>query len=125
MWLARLDASHMPRGGKPRPDKPQQDPDTEYGQAFIQRERDNADAALVEPGQPRRWLFEQEQAVLHKTQREPAAEKTVPEARPQKRSAHESIARADQLRDFYFFAAVLDVEPNRIANDYDNSDAEQ
>ena len=80
MRLARLDASHMSRGCKPRPDKPQQHPGSDYGQAFVQRERDNADAAFVESGQPRCRLFEQEQTVLHKSEREAAAEKPIPEA---------------------------------------------
>jgi len=115
----------MSCGRKPRPDKPQQDANAEYGQAFVQRQCDNRDATLVQASQPRHWLFEQEQTVLHEPQRQSPAEQAVPETRPQKRPAHECITRADQLRDLYFLAAVLDIEPNRVADNDDNGDAEQ
>ena len=57
------------------------------------------------------------------TQAVKRAAEAVPEAVVEERPTHERVAAADQLRDLDFVAAVLDVEPDRVADDHHHARA--
>jgi len=118
--LAGFNSAHVPGGGEPGPGQTEQDADTDDDEALGQIEIQDAESAVVKAGEPPDRLFERVESIANKPQGQKPTTQAVPESGVKKRSSNERIAGANQFRYFDFFAAILYVEPNRVANDDDD-----
>ena len=92
---------------------------------LLDAERQHGDVALVKAGEPGYRREQQVETILHEPDRQQPAKQPIPEARPKEGAPHERVARTDQLRDFDFLTAILDIEPYGVADDDDDGGAQQ
>src|SRR5262245_54786869 len=123
--LGGFDRPQVPGGRQIRPQPAQNDPAAEQGQGGFRVEAAELERAAIEPGETADGLAEDAD---HRQGDQPggdAAAQPIPDAVVQERPAHEGIAAADQLGHFDLGAAVLDVEPDGIADDDHDSQCQQ
>src|SRR5690606_16350597 len=112
-----FDAAQVPGGGDVRAQPAQRHGAAQQPQGGLQSQPVQLEAAAVQAGQPGDGIAQQPGDGLGDQPGHQPAAQPVPHAVVQEGAAHEGIAAADQLGDLDFRTAVLDVQPDGVADD--------
>src|SRR5262245_30534844 len=115
----------MAGGRQAGPGPAQEGPPGQQGAALAQREAGQGEAAAVKRCQGSYRGTEQQQPQRDYAQGQDGAREAVAEAEVEERPAYEPVRAADELRDLDLDAAVVDLEPDRVADDDRDREAEQ